>query len=164
MTNNTARVFIGQITYESDETQVTELFSAYGTVLACNVQRDRTTGKSKGAAFVTFSSTDEADSGMRTKQDGELSCEFKFTPFGPLSIKTIKKPINFILASAWPPIRLVLACRLENFVRIVFIVFTAYFMLRSGLRLGSQGLRYLNFVQLLERFMTNTKCFLTVLF
>ncbi|ESL12115.1 RNA-binding protein [Trypanosoma rangeli SC58] len=56
-----ARLFVGQLNFEATEEDVCALFDFYGKVLHVNILRDRTTGRSKGSAFVEFASTVEAD-------------------------------------------------------------------------------------------------------
>ncbi|XP_011407536.1 PREDICTED: protein boule-like [Amphimedon queenslandica] len=49
----TTRVFIGNIPYNTNETELKDFFSQYGTIKDCNIVTDRK-GISKGYGFVTF--------------------------------------------------------------------------------------------------------------
>ncbi|KAG8344518.1 putative RNA recognition motif (a k a RRM RBD or RNP domain) [Trypanosoma vivax] len=56
-----ARLFVGQLNFHADESDVIALFNFYGTTLHVNILRDRATNKSKGSAFVEYATTEEAD-------------------------------------------------------------------------------------------------------
>lgn len=60
-----AKLFVGQLPFECTEERLHELFSAYGTVEGIHILRD-TFGRSKGAAFVTYSCVEEADCAIFT--------------------------------------------------------------------------------------------------
>jgi RNA recognition motif-containing protein len=53
------RIYVGNLPYSTDNTQLSQLFSAYGDVVDVRVITDRSTGQSKGFAFVEMS-TEEA--------------------------------------------------------------------------------------------------------
>ncbi|CAD2215103.1 RNA recognition motif. (a.k.a. RRM, RBD, or RNP domain), putative [Angomonas deanei] len=64
---NAAKLFVGQLPFECDETRLHHLFSAYGKVEHIHILRDAMNGnRSKGAAFVTYSGTEEADTAIFT--------------------------------------------------------------------------------------------------
>jgi cold-inducible RNA-binding protein len=54
-----ARIYVGNLPYSVDNAQLSQLFSAYGDVVDVRVITDRSTGQSKGFAFVEMS-TEEA--------------------------------------------------------------------------------------------------------
>ncbi|RNF06059.1 RNA-binding protein [Trypanosoma conorhini] len=60
-----AKLFVGQLPFESDEKRLHDLFSAYGTVEHIHILRD-VNNRSKGAAFVTYSNVEEADTAIFT--------------------------------------------------------------------------------------------------
>ena len=60
-----AKLFVGQLPFECDESRLLELFGAYGNVLQVHILKDKQ-DKSKGAAFVTYSSVEEADTAIFT--------------------------------------------------------------------------------------------------
>ena len=54
-------LYVGNLTYETPEDDLVELFGRYGEVLSVQVFVDRDTGRSKGFAFVEMQSgADEA--------------------------------------------------------------------------------------------------------
>jgi RNA recognition motif-containing protein len=61
--NREAKLFVGQVPYEVDEAHLKRLFGVYGTVRDVHLLR-KPTGEHKGAAFVTYSCTDEADTAI----------------------------------------------------------------------------------------------------
>ncbi|HEX2347811.1 MAG TPA: RNA-binding protein [Ktedonobacterales bacterium] len=54
------RIYVGNLPYNTDDAQLHQLFSAYGSVVDARVITDRTTGQSKGFGFVEMSTEDEA--------------------------------------------------------------------------------------------------------
>ena len=56
------KLFIGNLAPEITGTQLQELFSTAGAVESCHVIMDRTTGTSKGFAFIKMGSTEAANS------------------------------------------------------------------------------------------------------
>jgi cold-inducible RNA-binding protein len=54
------KLFVGGLSYNTTAGNLQEVFAAHGSVNEVNVVTDRTTGKSKGFAFVTMSSDEEA--------------------------------------------------------------------------------------------------------
>jgi RNA recognition motif-containing protein len=54
------RIYVGNLPYQTDDAQLHQLFSAYGSVVDARVITDRTTGQSKGFGFVEMSTEDEA--------------------------------------------------------------------------------------------------------
>lgn len=55
-----AKLYVGNLSYETTEDDIRNLFAQAGTVNECVLIKDRDTGSSKGFAFVTMSSQDEA--------------------------------------------------------------------------------------------------------
>jgi RNA recognition motif-containing protein len=54
------RLYVGNLPYESGETELQELFSAAGTVESVSVPRDMSTGRARGFAFIEMSTDAEA--------------------------------------------------------------------------------------------------------
>ncbi len=54
------RIYVGNLPYTTDDAQLHQLFTSYGTVVDARVITDRTTGQSKGFGFVEMSTEDEA--------------------------------------------------------------------------------------------------------
>eukprot|EP00758_Cryptobia_borreli_P007334 Tbor_TRINITY_DN5282_c1_g2::TRINITY_DN5282_c1_g2_i6::g.16559::m.16559 len=62
-----AKLFVGQLHLEATVEDVRQLFEFYGSVLKVNIPRQN--GKSKGSAFVTYGSTEEADTAILALHD-----------------------------------------------------------------------------------------------
>lgn len=60
-----AKLFVGQLPFECNEQRLRELFGAYGTVEQIHILRD-SENRSKGAAFITYSTVEEADTAIFT--------------------------------------------------------------------------------------------------
>lgn len=58
------KLYVGNLPYTVEEDRINEAFSQYGEVTDVKLIRDRETGRSKGFAFVTFSSADSAESAL----------------------------------------------------------------------------------------------------
>lgn len=63
------KLYIGNLSYTVDSTQLTTLFADCGTVESANVIMDRDSGRSKGFAFVEMSADGEAQAAI-TKLNG----------------------------------------------------------------------------------------------
>src|SRR5256885_4076604 len=58
---NQNRLFVGNLSYQTGETDLQAYFSQAGAVTSINVMFDKVTGKSRGFAFVEYSSSEEAN-------------------------------------------------------------------------------------------------------
>ena len=63
------KLFVANLDYSVIEIDLEELFSSYGSVQSARIIRDGETGKSRGFAFVTMSSIEEAET-ARIALDG----------------------------------------------------------------------------------------------
>ncbi|KZV25016.1 glycine-rich RNA-binding protein [Dorcoceras hygrometricum] len=70
--HTSSKVFVGGISYSTDDMSLSEAFSKYGDVVEAKVIIDRNTGRSKGFAFVTFTSTEAASSAIQAFDGQEL--------------------------------------------------------------------------------------------
>jgi RNA recognition motif-containing protein len=59
------KLYVGNLPYETDETQLQSMFAAAGTVDTVSVVRDKMTGRARGFAFVEMSSDEEAQEAIR---------------------------------------------------------------------------------------------------
>jgi RNA recognition motif-containing protein len=55
-----SRLFVGNLSFQTMENDIQDYFAEAGTVSSVNLMMDKFTGKSRGFAFVEFSSTAEA--------------------------------------------------------------------------------------------------------
>src|SRR5437879_727781 len=55
------RLFVGNLAYQTMENDLQDYFSQAGVVTSVNLMLDKFTGKSRGFAFVEYSSSDEAN-------------------------------------------------------------------------------------------------------
>jgi RNA recognition motif-containing protein len=60
-----AKLYVGNLSYDTTEEDIRNLFSEVGKVTDVALIKDRETGSSKGFAFVTMSSQEEADSAIQ---------------------------------------------------------------------------------------------------
>ena len=58
------KLYVGNLPYSTNQEQLSELFSAYGTVVESVVITDRDSGRSKGFGFVTMSTAEEAQAAI----------------------------------------------------------------------------------------------------
>ena len=58
------KLYVGNLSFKTNESTLTELFSDFGTVKSAKVVMDRETGRSKGFGFVELSSSDEANAAI----------------------------------------------------------------------------------------------------
>lgn len=54
------RLYVGNLSYDTGETQLQELFSQAGSVDSVHVMRDMATGRGRGFAFVEMTTDEEA--------------------------------------------------------------------------------------------------------
>jgi len=54
------KLYVGGLSFSTDEEQLKELFNQVGEVVSCNLIRDRDTNQSRGFAFVEMASEAEA--------------------------------------------------------------------------------------------------------
>ncbi|KAF8230158.1 RNA-binding domain-containing protein [Tricholoma matsutake] len=67
-----AKVYVGNLSWNTTDDALRIAFSDYGHVLDSIVMRDRDTGRSRGFGFVTFSSGQEADAAIGGLNEQEL--------------------------------------------------------------------------------------------
>ena len=67
-----ARLFVGNLSYQTMENDLQEYFSQAGAVNSVNLMLDKFTGKSRGFAFVELSSVDEANRAVEMFHGKEL--------------------------------------------------------------------------------------------
>jgi cold-inducible RNA-binding protein len=55
------KLFVGNLSFETTENDLQDLFAPHGTVIEVNLMMDRFSGRSRGFAFVTMESKEAAD-------------------------------------------------------------------------------------------------------
>jgi len=55
-----ARLFVGNLSYQTGENDLQDYFAQVGAIKSVNLMMDKVTGKSRGFAFVEFSTPEEA--------------------------------------------------------------------------------------------------------
>ena len=68
MNKMATKLYVGNLSFDTSESDLRRLFEPFGTVTSCNLIMDKMTGRSRGFAFVEMSSPAEA-----TKAIGEMN-------------------------------------------------------------------------------------------
>lgn len=66
------KLYVGNISYELTETELSELFTPYGTVESVKIILDRDTGQSRGFGFVEMSTREQGEAAMRELNGKEV--------------------------------------------------------------------------------------------
>jgi RNA recognition motif-containing protein len=66
------KLYVGNLTYRTNSSDLEQLFSQYGTVQSAEVISDRDTGRSKGFGFVEMSTDAEAKTAIENLHDHEV--------------------------------------------------------------------------------------------
>ncbi|VFQ68530.1 unnamed protein product [Cuscuta campestris] len=69
---SSSKLFVGGLSYGTDETSLKEVFHQYGDVVEARIIMDRDTGRSRGFGFVTFTSGDSASAAMQNLDGQDL--------------------------------------------------------------------------------------------
>ncbi|KAL5544622.1 hypothetical protein UlMin_008406 [Ulmus minor] len=67
-----SKLFVGGISFSTDEQSLREAFSKYGEVVEARIIMDRDSGRSRGFGFVTYTSSEEASSAIQALDQNEL--------------------------------------------------------------------------------------------
>lgn len=65
------KLYVGNLSYNVDNTQLEEMFSQYGAVRSAEVIQDRDTGRSKGFGFVEMGDDNAARDAIEGLNDSE---------------------------------------------------------------------------------------------
>jgi RNA recognition motif-containing protein len=66
------KLFVGNLSFNTDERRLEELFQSIGPVDTVNIVRDQMTGRARGFAFVEMQSDEDAQSAIQRLNDTEL--------------------------------------------------------------------------------------------
>lgn len=69
---SSSKLFIGGVSYATDDTSLREAFDKYGEVVEARIIMDRETGRSRGFGFVTYTSSEEASAAIQALDGQEL--------------------------------------------------------------------------------------------
>ncbi|MBS1873369.1 MAG: RNA-binding protein [Acidobacteria bacterium] len=65
-------IFVGNLSYQTTESELEAAFSAYGAVERVSVVRDRETGQPRGFAFVEMTNANEAEAAINALNGREM--------------------------------------------------------------------------------------------
>lgn len=65
-------LFVGQLSYDTDDADLSRTFEAYGEVTSARVIRDRETGRHRGFGFVEMPNTNEAQKAQSSLDGSSL--------------------------------------------------------------------------------------------
>ena len=66
------KLFVGNLSFNTDETRLQDVFQAIGPVDSVNIVRDQMTGRPRGFAFVEMQTDEAAQSAIQQLHDTEL--------------------------------------------------------------------------------------------
>ena len=69
---NESRLFVGNLSFQSNDNDLREFFSGAGTVSSVNVMVDKLTGRSRGFAFLEMGSSEEAERAVELFRNKEF--------------------------------------------------------------------------------------------
>ncbi|HTV39909.1 MAG TPA: RNA-binding protein [Candidatus Sulfotelmatobacter sp.] len=67
------KLFVGNLSFQTTENDLQDAFAAHGTVTEANLMIDRTTNRSRGFAFVTMSTDEEAQKAIAAMNGTDLN-------------------------------------------------------------------------------------------
>ena len=67
------KLFVGNLSFDTTENELQEAFAAHGTVVEVNLMMDRMSGRSRGFAFVTMSTPEEAQKAIAAMNGSKLA-------------------------------------------------------------------------------------------
>jgi len=68
-----SKLFVGGLSYQTDDHSLKEAFSGFGDVVEARVITDRESGRSRGFGFVSYSSEDCANEAMKAMDGQDLN-------------------------------------------------------------------------------------------
>ncbi|KAM0935844.1 putative RNA recognition motif domain, nucleotide-binding alpha-beta plait domain superfamily [Dioscorea sansibarensis] len=71
--SSSSRLFIGGLSFSTDDITLKEAFSSFGSVLEARVITDRESGRSRGFGFVHFERNEDANEAMSSMDGQELN-------------------------------------------------------------------------------------------
>ena len=81
------KIYVGNLSYDMDDQQLTQIFSAFGAVESAKIVTDRDTGRSKGFAFIEMTTDSDASTAIQklngTEQLGRAMNVSEAKPMAP---------------------------------------------------------------------------------
>ena len=65
------KLYVGNLSYDTTDQELQELFAQHGTVQSANVVTDRDTGRSRGFGFVEMGSGEEAQQAIEALNESD---------------------------------------------------------------------------------------------
>jgi RNA recognition motif-containing protein len=65
-------LFVGNLSFNTTENDLQDMFAAHGTVLEANLMMDRDSGRPRGFGFVTMSTPEEAQTAINALNGKEI--------------------------------------------------------------------------------------------
>jgi cold-inducible RNA-binding protein len=66
------KLFVGNLSFDTTENDLQDAFAAFGTVTEASLMMDRTTNRSRGFAFITMSTPEEAQKAIAAMNGRDL--------------------------------------------------------------------------------------------
>ncbi|MGA2245714.1 MAG: RNA-binding protein [Verrucomicrobiota bacterium] len=66
------KLFVGNLSFNTTENDLQEAFAAHGQVVEANLMMDRMTGRSRGFAFITYGTPEEAQKAITAMNGQQL--------------------------------------------------------------------------------------------
>jgi len=66
------KLFVGNLSFNTTENDLQDMFAAHGTVTEANLMMDRATGRPRGFGFVTMSTAEEAEKAIEALHGKDL--------------------------------------------------------------------------------------------
>ena len=66
------KLYVGNLSYDTTDQELQELFAQHGTVQSANVVTDRDTGRSRGFGFVEMGSGEEAQQAIEALNESDF--------------------------------------------------------------------------------------------
>ena len=67
-----SKLFVGNLSFNTTENDLQDAFAPHGTVVEANLMMDRVSGRSRGFAFVTMSTPEEAQKAIAAMHGAQL--------------------------------------------------------------------------------------------
>lgn len=67
-----SKLFVGNLSFNTTENDLQDAFAAHGTVVEANLMMDRVSGRSRGFAFVTMSTPEEAQKAIAAMNGAQV--------------------------------------------------------------------------------------------